>query len=52
MKNPKVFQVLKLGDLDSLMSSNYNPNLATKIYAPGWNDNGSIAYLTRDGQTI
>ncbi|XP_057366812.1 pancreatic lipase-related protein 2-like [Daphnia carinata] len=47
-KNPTEFQVLKLNDWNLVESSNYNPNLPTKIYAPGWDNNGSIAYPTRD----
>ncbi|KZS04415.1 putative Pancreatic lipase-related protein 2 [Daphnia magna] len=47
-KNPTEFQVLKSYDWNSIHSSNYNPNLPTKIYAPGWDNNGSIAYPTRD----
>ena len=51
-KNPIEFQVLRLGDVNSLSSSNYNPSLLTKIYAPGWNNEGPIAYPTRDGKLL
>ncbi|KAI9557551.1 hypothetical protein GHT06_017379 [Daphnia sinensis] len=47
-KNPTEFQVLRTYDWNSIESSNYNPNLPTIIYAPGWDNNGSIAYPTRD----
>lgn len=34
-QNPVEYQELRPNDLSALQSSNYNPNLPTKIYAPG-----------------
>lgn len=41
-----------MNDLASVKQSNFNPKVATKLYAIGWNDDGqanSLAYPTRDG---
>jgi hypothetical protein len=43
-----------MNDLASVEQSNFNPNLTTKLYAIGWNDDGAainlLAYPTRDGR--
>ena len=48
-KNPTEFQELEIGNVESLLLSNFNASLSTKIYAPGWNNDGQIAFPTRDG---
>ena len=43
---------MSMNDLASVKQSNFNPKVATKLYAIGWNDDGqanSLAYPTRDG---
>jgi len=47
-KNPSEFQKLLLNDVDALNQSNFNPKALIKFYAPGWDNNGSIAYSTKD----
>jgi len=47
-KNPTEFQILLLNDVEALKKSNYNPDALVKLYAPGWDNDGSIAYPTKD----
>lgn len=51
-KNPTEFQELFLYDLNGLLLSNYDFTLPTKIYAPGWNNEGAIAEPTKDGNFL
>jgi len=51
-KNPTEQQTLQLNDLDALRKSNYNPNANVKFYFPGWGNNGSVTYRTRDQYLI
>jgi len=51
-ENPITPQILTVGDVDALKNSNYDPNKLVKLYAPGWGNNGSIAYPTRDGYLL
>jgi len=48
-RNPNDWQILKLNDLPSLERSFFNPAVNTKIYAIGWDNDGSIANSTKDG---
>jgi len=47
-KNPTEFQPLFLNDLDALKKSNYNPNAKVKFFFTGWDNDGSIAYPSKD----
>jgi hypothetical protein len=52
-ENPEDNRTMYMNDLASVEQSNFNPNLSTKLYAIGWNDDGaanSLAYPTRDGR--
>nr|QJE50405.1 pancreatic lipase-related protein [Diaphanosoma celebensis] len=47
-KNPYDAQVLKLGDVDALRNSSFDPTLPVKLFAHGWNADASSGYSTRD----
>ena len=48
-KNPTEFEILRLEDVDALTNSSFNPNLPVKFFASGWDNDGSIAYPSKDG---
>jgi len=47
-KNPTEFEILRLEDVDALTNSSFNPNLPVKFFASGWDNDGSIAYPSKD----
>ena len=48
--NPDEPQILELGDLEGLKSSNFNPKLPTKFYAHGWTSGPGASYPARNGK--
>ena len=45
-------QELKLGDLEALGNSSFDPSLPTKLFAHGWNADASSGYSTRTGMCV
>lgn len=53
-KNPKVAQIIKFGDSNSLAGSNFDKSKDVKFIAHGWTDNGNTGVYSatlRDGNT-
>lgn len=50
--DPQRPQILELGKLESLQTSDFNPKIPTKMFAHGWNANTGSAFSTRDGTNI
>lgn len=51
LKNREEPQVLVLGDVESIKSSNFNKSLPTRIYVHGWQEHGStMKNMFNDGE--
>lgn len=51
LKNKEEPQILVLGDVESIKSSNFNKNVPTRIYVHGWQEHGSTMKRTfNDGE--
>ena len=49
--HPLSATVLRLGDVEALQQSDFNPSLPTKFFAHGWTSGAGAAYNTRNGKT-
>jgi len=47
-----VKQELKLGDVEALRNSNFDPSLPNKLFAHGWNADATSGYSTRTGKLM